>query len=71
MKKIGVRLGSNGYDIHIGSGLLSQVRTRLAEIGFRDKLVIITDPTVKNLYGSIVEQSLISGGFNVTVLEIP
>jgi len=71
MKKVGVKLGSNSYNIYIGSGLLSQVGARLAESGFNDKLVIITDPTVKNLYGNRLKQSLDSSGFNVTILEIP
>ncbi|MFC1865070.1 3-dehydroquinate synthase [Chloroflexota bacterium] len=71
MKKVGVRLGSNSYNIHIGPGLLTQTGHRLKEIGFSDKLVIITDSTVKSLYGNTLKQSLTSSGFKVLMLEVP
>ena len=71
MKKIVVRLGSNSYEIYVGSGLLMQAGQRLKEIGFSDKLVIITDPTVKSLYGDTLRDSLISEGFRVKILEVP
>jgi len=70
MKKVRVRLGSNSYNIFIGLGLLTQTGARLKEIGFNDKLVIITDPTVKNLYGNTLKQSLTSSGFQVRILEV-
>lgn len=71
MKKVRVRLGSNSYDILIGQGLLMQTGAKLKEIGFSDKLVIIADPTVKNLYGNTLKQSLASSGFKVFLLEVP
>jgi len=71
VKKVRVRLGSNSYDIRIGSGLLAKTGQQLKEIGFSDKLVIITDPTVNTLYGNILHQSLTSEGFKVTILEVP
>ena len=57
MRKIKVKLGSNSYFIHIGSGLLAQIGTSLKEIGGSDKLVIITDTTVRNLYGNTCDLS--------------
>jgi len=71
MKKVRVRLGSNSYDIHIGIGLLMQTGAKLKEIGLSDKLVIITDPTVKSLYGNTLKQSLTRSGFKVLTLEVP
>jgi len=71
MKKVRVRLGNSSYNIHIGPGLLAQTGTRLTEIGFDDKLVIVTDPTVRSFYGSILKHSLTSNGFKVLILEIP
>ena len=71
MRKVRVKLGSNSYEIQIGSGLLAQTGQRLKEMGFSDKLVIITDPTVKNLYGNTLKQSLISDGFKVSILLVP
>ena len=71
MKKVRVNLGSNAYNIHIGSGLLMQTGHLLEEIGFGDKLVIITDSRVKSLYGNTLKQSLTGNGFKVTILEVP
>jgi len=71
MRKVKVRLGSNSYDICIGSGILTQVGHQLKEIGFSDKLVIITDSTVKRLYGDALKQSLIGEGFKVIIFEVP
>ena len=71
MKRIEVRLDSNSYSIHIGSGLLAQVGPKLKEIGFSDKVVIVTDPTVRSLYGNILEQSLTSTGFSVLIVGVP
>ena len=71
MRKIKVRLGSNSYNIHIGSGLLTQTGRQLTENGFADKVIIITNPIVKGLYGDTLEQSLAREGFKVTVLQVP
>ena len=71
MRKIRVALGNNSYDIRVGPGLLMQVGQQLKEIGFSDKLVVITDSKVKSLYGNRLRQSLTSEGFKVTTLEVP
>jgi 3-dehydroquinate synthase len=71
MRKVKVRLGTKSYDIHIGSGLLTQTGHQLKENGFVNKLVIITNPTVKGLYGDALKQNLITEGFKVTILQVP
>ncbi len=70
MKKVRLRLGNNSYDILIGQGLLTQTGAKLKEMGFSDKLVIVTDSTVKKLYGNTLKQNLISSGFEVLLLEV-
>ena len=71
MKNIRVRLGHRSYNIRIGTGLLTQVGPMLKEMGCADKAVIITDPTVKKLYGRSLKQSLTASGFKVALLEVP
>jgi len=71
MRKIKVRLDSNSYNIHIGSGLLTQTGRQLKENGLADKVIIITNPIVERLYGSSLKQSLTGEGFKVTVLQVP
>jgi len=71
MKKVKVRLDKSSYNIHISPGILMQVGHRLKVSGFSDKLVIITNPIVKGLYGEALEQNLTRKGFTVTILQVP
>ncbi|UCH42312.1 MAG: 3-dehydroquinate synthase [Dehalococcoidales bacterium] len=71
MKKLRVKLVTNSYDIHIGSGLLAQTGQRLKELGFSDKLVIITDTTVGSLYGNTLKQALLNNSFDILTIEVP
>ena len=69
MKMVQVAL-DDGYEIRVGAGLLAETGCWLKEKGFSGKLVIITDPTVKRLYGDALSQSLSGEGFRVTTLEV-
>jgi len=71
MRKVRVRLGRNSYNVLIGGGLLGQTGPVLREIGYGDRLVIITDPTVRRLFGQTLEGSLSRAGFKVVTLEVP
>ena len=71
MKKVKVGLGKNSYEIHIGPGIITQVGHQLKKSGFSDKLVIITNPVVKRLYGEALEQALSKAGFRVSMLQVP
>ena len=71
MKRVRVTLSNRSYEIHIASGLLACTGLKLKEIGFGGKLVIITHPTLKRLYGNTLQQNLTGEGFNVAILEVP
>jgi 3-dehydroquinate synthase len=71
MKKVRVNLGSFSYYIHIGSGLLMETGRQLKKQGLAGRLIIITNPTVKELYGEALEQSLVQGGFTVALITVP
>jgi len=71
MRKIKVRLNTSSYEIHIGSGVLSHTGRQLKENGLTGKVVIITNPIVKKLYGNALKQSLTGDGFKVITLEVP
>ncbi|UCG55207.1 MAG: 3-dehydroquinate synthase [Dehalococcoidia bacterium] len=70
MKKVRVNLGEKGYDILIASGLLEQPGKYLKESGFSRKLVIITNPTVQELYGNSLIKRLSADGFQVVTLIV-
>ena len=71
MKRVKVKLGSKSYNIHIGSGMLSQAGHWLRELGFAGKLVVITNPIVESLYGETLQQGLTQDGFTVAALQVP
>jgi len=71
MRKVKVELGANSYEIYVGSGLLAQTGRWLRENGLSGKLVIITDPRAKKLYGDALNQSLTKDGFSATTLLVP
>ncbi len=71
MKKVNVALGSKGYPVYIGPGLLARAGVYLKERGFKGRLVVITDSNVKNLYGDVLSQALENDGFRVDILEVP
>jgi 3-dehydroquinate synthase len=71
MKKVRVALGRNSYTVYIGLGLLEQVGSRLKELGFSDRLVIITDQLVKKLHGAALKRHLTGDGFTVNILDVP
>ena len=71
MRKARVNLGNFSYDIHIGSGILRQSGHQLRKQGFSGKLIAITNPAVRELYGEALEKNLLSAGFTVTFLMVP
>jgi 3-dehydroquinate synthase len=71
MKQVNVALGSKSYPVYIGSGLLARAGSYLKERGFNGRLVVITDSTVKKLYGDMLGQALEGDGFQVDILEVP
>ena len=71
MRTVKVRLETTSYDIHIGPGLLARTGDWLRELGFGDRLAIVTDSAVRRLHGDALAQSLSAAGFTVAVLAGP
>ncbi|MCX7912687.1 MAG: 3-dehydroquinate synthase, partial [Dehalococcoidales bacterium] len=71
MRKVTVNLGQRSYAMHIGEGLLRKTGHWLKERGFSAKAVIITDSTVRPLYGETVFRSLEESGFTAATFEVP
>lgn len=70
MKTITVE-ASRTYDIHIGSGLLSQVGALAAPLLKGREAVIVSDSNVWPLYGQRVTESLEQAGFHVAHFVFP
>ncbi|HXY62752.1 MAG TPA: 3-dehydroquinate synthase [Nitrospirota bacterium] len=70
MHIVKVSLGDRSYDIEIGSGL-GEAGSRLRDLGLGKKIALITNPTIKKLYGQRLVDSLKKEGFTVLSMEIP
>ncbi|MBC7112468.1 MAG: 3-dehydroquinate synthase [Candidatus Methanomethyliales bacterium] len=71
METITVNLGRRSYSVHIGNGLLSSVGRYLREVSEGEKVVVLTVPPVRGLYGRIVEDSLSNEGLDYFIIEVP
>ncbi len=70
MHIVSVNLGDRSYDIEIGGGL-EQTGSRLQGLGLGRKTAVVTNPTVKKLYGQRLVDSLKAAGFLVMSIEVP
>jgi 3-dehydroquinate synthase len=70
MHIVKVSLGDRSYDIELGANL-DQAGERLRGLGLGNKLAIVTNPTVKKLYGNRLADSLTKAGFLVMFIEVP
>ena len=70
MKTVSVTASRN-YDIHIDSGLLSQLGTQVAALGKIQTVALVSETTVYPLYGKQAEGSLRQAGLNVVSFVFP
>jgi 3-dehydroquinate synthase len=70
MEKIKVDL-DGGYFINVGSGILSELGASLKKVRNFEKIIIITDTLVNELWGGCLRASLRSEGFSYEIIEIP
>jgi 3-dehydroquinate synthase len=70
MHTVNVGLGDRSYDIEIGADL-DRAGSRVQGLGLGGKMAVVTNPTVKNLYGGRLNDSLKAAGFLVMSVEIP
>jgi 3-dehydroquinate synthase len=71
MRKVNIELGGDSYEVRVGDSLLERVGLWLREQEYSGKAVIITETTVKKLYGDVLSRSLSNADFKVTLLEVP
>jgi len=66
-----VELGTRGYDIHIGSGLIAGAGAHLASLAKGRPIVVVTDESVARLHLSALEQSLDAAGLKHRAVVLP
>lgn len=71
MQKIRVELGDRSYNIAIDRGVINELGKTLERFEFSKRLAIISNPTVYDLYGKVVSESIKDAGFELTEIIIP
>lgn len=66
-----VELGDRSYDIVCGSGVLEGLGGAVAELRPGPKVALVTNDTVRGLYGEAVEKPLGDAGLSVLTVSIP
>jgi 3-dehydroquinate synthase len=66
-----VELGTRGYDVVVGSGLLDEVGARLRTLGFAGRAGVVTSDRVAPLYLARVERALRGAGIEPAVVVVP
>lgn len=71
MDDIWVDVGERKYPVYIGEHLLDQVGGILKKSGAEGKILVITNPTIGDLYIEPLKQGLEDEGFTVSAVEVP
>jgi len=66
-----VGLGKRSYDILLGAGNLSDLNDELNNIGFSQKIAVISDPNIASLYADRICGHLNEGGRVVRLVTVP
>lgn len=57
-RRVHVALGERSYNVEVGPGLLDRAGALIAELGDFSRLIVVTNPTVRALYGERLEAAL-------------
>lgn len=71
MKRIRVDLGKRGYDILICREELGKLGSAIKRLRIGTDAVVVTNPSIKRLFGKFVHKSLLGAGFNVRFELVP
>jgi len=71
MQEIRVELGERSYNIMIGNGILKDIGGIIEKFEFSNKLALISNPTVYDLYGKTVSESLKASGHDLIEVLLP
>ena len=71
MDKIRVELGERSYPIAIGNDILKDLGKNLERFDFSNKVALVSNPTVYDLYGSTLIRSLTDSGFEAIEIILP
>lgn len=71
MQRLSIDLGERSYDILIGPGLRKRVGEFLKAVLKPSRVVVITHPSINELYGEEVVGNFVAQGWTTDIIEIP
>jgi 3-dehydroquinate synthase len=71
MEQITVGLEKRSYPIWVGEGTLNNIGSAINEVNFPEKVAVVTNPTVGDLYCDQLVDALVATGRNVSVIRLP
>lgn len=71
MERVDVDLGAKSYKIYIGENILPDIGEKVRRLVTGNQLMLVTNPTVRELYGEAAVHSLEAAGYTVVVGEVP
>lgn len=71
MPVIPVSLAGRSYVVRVGTGLLADLPAQCGKLLRKAAVPVVTDETVKGLWGETVEQALAAGGFTARWFVLP
>ncbi len=71
MQRLSIDLGERSYEILIGPGLRKRAGEFLKTVLNPSRVVIITHPSINNLYGREVAENFIAQGWATDIIEVP
>ncbi|MDH3998122.1 MAG: 3-dehydroquinate synthase [Desulfuromonadales bacterium] len=71
MNQIQVGLGDRSYPIWIGHRTLDNLASALKQVSFPEKIAIVTNPLVGDLYCEQIAESLTAAGHKICVIRLP
>ena len=70
-RSVRVAVDDDRYDVVVAPGALRELGTRLQALGNLGPVLLVTNPTVRALYGGAAEESLRDAGIAPIIAEIP
>ena len=64
MKRLNINLADRSYEILINRNLLSKIGKLVSEIFSPSRVVVITHPSVRQLFGDKIESGLTAAGYS-------
>ncbi len=71
MGRIRVELKERSYDIRVERGVLKDIGRLVSGLGLKGRAAVVTNPTVGELYGGTVVESLSSAGLSPFLITLP